>query len=85
MKVETLIAFIDAITDNPEKTKDKVREKLARMEITARTQKKRQNKDIEPTNIDDLTNRYEKNTNHFSLNYYLMLLVEGRQILMILN
>ncbi len=78
-EIETLIGFIDAITDNlPENTKDKVKEKLARMEITARTQRKRQKlKDIDPTNINDLTNRYGKR--HESFFIKLLLDASGRK------
>lgn len=72
-EVREFIAFIDALTDNLSgRYKDKIKEKLARMEITARTQKKRQKlKDIEPTSLDDLTNRYGKEHRRFFLKLLL--------------
>lgn len=72
-EVRELIAFIDALTDNLSgRYKEKIKEKLARMEITARTQKKRQKlKDVEPTSLDDLTNRYGKEHRRFFLKLLL--------------
>lgn len=60
-EVKLLLAFIDSITDNiKDKTQQEAaREKLARMEITARTQKKRESlHNISPTSLKDLLNRY---------------------------
>lgn len=72
-EVRELIAFIDALTDNLlGKYKEKVREKLARMEITARTQKKRQKlKDINPSSIEDLTDRYGQKHKRFFIKLLL--------------
>lgn len=72
-EVRELIAFIDALTDNLlGKYKEKVREKLARMEITARTQKKRQKlKDINPSSIEDLTDRYGQKYRRFFIKLLL--------------
>jgi homospermidine synthase len=72
-EIEEVIAFIDALTDNLSgKYKDKVKEKLARMEITARTQKKRQKlKDIDPSSVEDLTGRYGSKHKQFFIKLLL--------------
>ena len=72
-EIEELLAFIDALTDNLSgKYKDKVKEKLARMEITARTQKKRQKlKDIDPSSVEDLTGRYGSKHKQFFIKLLL--------------
>ena len=66
-EIEELLAFVDALTDNLlGKYKEKVREKLTRMEITARTQKKNQSlKDINPSSLEDLTDRYGQKYKRF--------------------
>ena len=72
-EISEVLAFIDALTDNLlGKYKEKVREKLARMEMTARTQKKRQKlKDINPPSIEDLTSRYGQEYRRFFIKLLL--------------
>jgi len=72
-QIQDILAFIDALTDNLlGKYKDKVREKLARMEMTARTQKKRQSlKDINPASVEDLTDRYGSEYKRFFIKLLL--------------
>jgi len=60
-EVKLLLAFVDSLTDNilNKKQQEAAREKLTRMEITARTHKKGESlSNIEPTNLKDLLNRY---------------------------
>tara|TARA_R100000734_G_C3291083_1_gene82893 strand:- start:7 stop:855 length:849 start_codon:yes stop_codon:yes gene_type:complete len=60
-EVAEMIAFIDALTDNIQNARqqDKAKEKLARLEITARTQKKQQKlRQISPSSLEDLVGRY---------------------------
>ena len=68
-EVAEMLAFIDALTDNIQNARqqDKAKEKLARLEITARTQKKRQKlREISPSSLEDLVGRYgEKNKRFF--------------------
>lgn len=72
-EISEVLAFIDALTDNLlGKYKEKVREKLARMEMTARTQKKRQSlKDINPSSVEDLTGRYGQEYRRFFIKLLL--------------
>ena len=72
-EISEVLAFIDALTDNLlGKYKEKVREKLARMEMTARTQKKRQKlKEINPSSIEDLTGRYGQKYRRFFIKLLL--------------
>jgi len=57
-----LLMIVDALTDEikPKSTMEKVREKLTRLEITARTQKPRESfrGTVQPSSINDLTKRY---------------------------
>ena len=68
-EIAEILAFIDALTDNIQNARqqDKVKEKLARLEITARTQKKQQKlREISPSSLEDLVGRYgEKNKRFF--------------------
>ena len=60
-EVRILVGFIDGVTDGIKNKahQEKAREKLARMEMTARTHKKNQKlTDIDPSNLDDLVGRY---------------------------
>jgi len=72
-EIGEVLAFIDALTDNLSgKYKERVREKLARMEMTARTQKKRQSlRDINPSSIEDLTGRYGQKYRRFFIKLLL--------------
>jgi len=72
-EIEEILAFVDAITENLlGKYKEKVREKLVRMEMTARTQKKRQSlRDINPSSIEDLTGRYGQEHKRFFIKLLL--------------
>jgi len=60
-EVKVIIGFIDGLTSDIKNKahQDKAKEKLARMEITARTHKKNQKlRDIDPADIEDLVGRY---------------------------
>ncbi len=60
-EVAEMLAFIDALTDNIQNARqqDKAKEKLARLEITARTQRKQQKlREISPSSLKDLVGRY---------------------------
>lgn len=60
-EVKLLLAFVDSLTDNIQNKnqQEAAREKLTRLEITARTHKKGESlRNIEPTSLKDLLNRY---------------------------
>lgn len=59
-QTKKFVAFAEAITDNinvDAKTKDKIKDKLARLEVTARTQKK-PFENLDPTDVDTWVERY---------------------------
>lgn len=60
-EVKLLLAFVDSLTDNIQNKnqQEAAKEKLTRLEITARTHKKGESlRNIEPTSLKDLLNRY---------------------------
>lgn len=66
-EIKRFIAFVEVITDNmnvDNRTKDKIKDKLARLEVTARTQKK-PFENLNPTEVDTWVERYGEENRKF--------------------